>query len=303
MLRKAIWALVAAVCLAAPVAVQAQGNYLDVTIVKVKPEKSAEFNAIARKIADANRRNNGDRWLAQETIYGEGDTFIFVSLRQDYADIDKGNDAFMGALQKAYGKEGTQKMMHDLDSYSLSVQSELRRRRFDLSRKAPTDAASYAKLVGEARVLRTTAVHVRPGHAPEFEALLKEAKEAGERVADAQPLLVSQAVEGTSGTGSTFYITSLRSSLGGFDKNPTIHEILGDEGYKKYLQVNAEAVESTQSSLTHFSPELSNPAEEIAQVAADFWTPKQTVASASTKPKARGAKAAEITPTSEKPKP
>jgi hypothetical protein len=303
MLRKAIWALVAAVCLAAPVAVQAQGNYLDVTIVKVKPEKSAEFNAIARKIADANRRNNGDRWLAQETIYGEGDTFVFTSARQDYADVDKGNDAFMGALQKAYGKEGTQKMMHDLDSYSLSVRSELRRRRPDLSRKAPTDMASYAKLIGESRVLRTTVVHVRPGHNVEFEALLKEAKEAGEKIADTQPVLVSQAVEGTSGPGTTFYITALRSSMGGFDKNPTIREILGEDGYKKYLQVNAEAVESTQSSLLHFSPELSNPLEEIAQVAADFWTPKAIVASASPKAMAKGGKAAEMTPTSEKPKP
>jgi hypothetical protein len=294
MLRKAIWALVAAVCLVAPVAVQAQGNYLDVTIVKVKPEKAAEFNALGRKMADANRRNNGDRWLAQETIYGEGDTFVFTSVRQDYADVDKANDAFMGALQKVYGKEGTQKMMHDLDNCTLSLRSELRRRRPDLSRKAPTDMASYAKLIGESRVLRTTVVHVRPGHAPEFEALLKEAKEAGEKLADAQPLLVSQVVEGTSGTGTTFYLTALRSSLGGFDKNPTIRDILGDEGFRKFQQVNAEAVESTESSLLHFSPELSNPIEEIAQVAADFWTPKETVAAASSKPKAKSAKAAEV---------
>src|SRR6266699_2368547 len=78
----------------------------------------------------------------------------------------------------------------------------------------------------ESRVVRTTAVHVRPGRAPDFEAFMKEAKEAGEKAANAQPLLVSQAVEGSKGT--TFYITSLRSSLGGFDKNPTLREILGE---------------------------------------------------------------------------
>jgi len=41
--RRALWALAVAVCLAAPVAVQAQGDYLDVFMVKVKPEKTADF--------------------------------------------------------------------------------------------------------------------------------------------------------------------------------------------------------------------------------------------------------------------
>jgi hypothetical protein len=301
MLRRAFWALCVVACLAMPVAVRAQGNYLDVTIVKVKPEKAGEFNVIAKKIADANRRYNGDRWLASETVYGEVDTFSFISLRETYADADKGSEAFIGALQKAYGKEATDKMLRDLDSCTISTRNELRRRRFDLSRKAPTDAASYAKLIGEARVLRSTAVHVRPGHAADFEALLKENKAAGERSADTQPLLVSQVIEGTNGT--VFYIAALRSSLGGFDKNPTAREILGEEGYKKFQQTNAEIVESAESEIMHFSPELSNPPDEIAEVAADYWHPKQVVAAASPKPKTAHGNAAEVKPTSEKPQP
>jgi quinol monooxygenase YgiN len=293
MLRKALWALVTAVvCLAAPVVMRAQMEYLDVYTVKVKPEKSAEFNALARKVADANRKFNGDHWLATESVYGEGDTFSFVSYREDYASIDKATDVFMGALQKAFGKEGAEKMLHDWENCLIRSQSELRRRRMDLSRKAPTDAAAFAKLIGESRVVRTTAVHVRPGHIADFEETLKELKEAGEKNPYTQPLLVSQAVEGTKGT--TFYITSVRSSLGGFDKNPTAREVLGEEGYKKYQHMNAETVESAESTLRHFSPELSNPPEEIAQVAADFWRPKQTVAAASAKPKSGGAKAAEV---------
>jgi hypothetical protein len=301
MLRKALWALGVVVCLAAPIAVQAQGDYLDVTIVKVKPEKAAEFNIIAKKIADANRRYNGDRWLALETVYGEGDTFTFTSTRQDYSDIDKGSEAFIGALQKAYGKEATEKLLHDLDNCTVSLRSELRRRRWDLSRKAPADPAAYAKLIGDSRVLRTTAVHIRPGHIAEFEAMLKETKEAGEKASNTQPQFVSQVVEGSKGT--TFYISALRGSLGGFDKNPTAREILGEEGYKKFQQMNAEIVESTESALMHFSPELSNPPEEIAEVASDFWHPKQIVAAGASKPKAARSNAAEVKPTSEKPQP
>ena len=302
MLRRAFWALSVFVCvLAAPAALRAQGEYLDVTIVKVKPEKSAEFNVIAKKLADANRRYNGDRWLGMETIYGEGQTFVFTSWRENYAEADKGSEAFIGALQKAYGKEGTDKLLHDLDNCTASLRSELRRRRVDLSRKAPTDAASYARLLGEARVLRTTAVHVRPGRVADFEALLKETKEAGEKRSDTEPLLVSQVIEG--GNGTIFYIAALRGSLGGFDKNPTAHEILGDEGYKKFQQTNAEIVESAESAVMRFSPELSNPPDQIAEVAADFWRPKQIVAAAAPKPKAARGAGAEVKPTSEKPQP
>jgi primosomal protein N' len=301
MYKKAIWvvAVVAGLVLAAPAAVRAQGDYLDETIVKVKPEKVAEFNAVVKKISDANRRFNGDRWIGMETMYGEGGTYVFVSVRKDYADIDKANDAFVAALQKAYGKEGADKLLRDEANSTESFRSELRRRRWDLSRKAPADAAAEAKLIGEARVLRTTAVHVRSGHIADFEALLKANKEAGEKNPDTQTALVSQVVEGTRGT--TFYVTTLRSSLGGFDKNPTMHEILGEEGYQRYLKASADFVSSAESTILHFVPELSNPPEEVAKVAADFWQPKAVMASA--KPKAAAGKTAEVKPTAEKPKP
>ncbi|HXZ33075.1 MAG TPA: hypothetical protein VEH30_12420 [Terriglobales bacterium] len=275
---RAFWALTLVVCLIpliVPVAVQAQGDYLDVYVVHVKPEKVADFEALARKIADANRRNNGDHWMALETVYGEGETYSFISNRQDYAEIDKASDAFMTALNKAFGSDSSQKMLHEWESCLSDSRTELRRRRWDLSRKAP-DPASYAKFVGESRVLRTTAVHVRPGHVTEFEDLMKELKAAGEQNPNAHPLLVSQVIEG--GRGTTFYLTALRTGLGGFDNNPTTKEILGEEGYKKFQHVSAEIVESTQSAIFRFSAEFSNPPQEILAAAPDFWNPKPVVA-------------------------
>jgi hypothetical protein len=282
------------------VAVQAQGDYLDVYVVKVKPEKLADFQALTKKWIDANRRFNGDRWLAMETVYGDGNVFQFTSTRQDYAEIDKIGEAEMSAANQAFGKDVADKMARDFQSCLVWSRSELRRRRWDLSRKAPADPAAYAKFIGESRVLRTTAVHLRPGRIADFEALLKEAKEAGEKAAGTQALFVSQVIEG--GKGTTFYVTSLRGSLSGFDKNPTVREILGEEGYKKYLQVNAESVEQTESVLFRFSPGLSNPPEEVAAVAADFWHPKTVMAAAASKPKATAGKSVELKPTSEKPK-
>src|ERR1700736_462555 len=178
--RRALWALAVAACLAAPVAVHAQGDYLDVFIVKVKPEKRTDFLALAKKYADANRRFNGDRWIASEALYGEGNVYQFTSTRKDYADTDKAAEAFMLAANKAFGKEAAQKMDQDFNSCLVWSRSELRRRRWDLSRKAPKDAEAYAKFIGEARLLRTTAVHIRPGHVPDFEALMKDVKETAD---------------------------------------------------------------------------------------------------------------------------
>jgi hypothetical protein len=293
--RKALWALAVVVCLAAPVAVQAQGDYLDVFIVKVKPEKVADFQALSKKWADANRRYNGDRWLAQEALYGEGNIYAFTSTRKDYADVDQSMEASMQAVNKAFGKEAAQKMEQDFNNCLVWSRSELRRRRWDLSRKAPKDADSYAKLIGESRLLRTVAVHIRPGHVDDFEALLKDMKEAGEKNPNTQAVLVSQVIEGAKGT--TFYVTTLRSSMGGFDHNLTTRELLGEEGYKKFQQINADAVEIAESTLFRFNPDLSNPPEEIAQVASDFWHPKAVMAAASKpKPKSTVEPAAEKEP-------
>jgi len=280
--RKALWALVVVVCLAAPVAVQAQGDYLDVYIVKVKPEKVAEFHALTKKWVDANRRYNGDRWLTLETVYGEGNVYQFSSTRKDYAEIDKISEAGMLAANKAFGKEAAQKMEQDFANCLVWSRSELRRRRWDLSRKAPSDPEAYAKLVGESRLLRTTAVHIRTGHTAEFEALLKEVKEAGEKNADTRPVFVSQVIEGSKGT--TFYVSTFRSSMGGFDHNLTTRELLGEEGFRKFQHINADTVETAESSLLRFAPELSNPPDEVAKVATDFWRPKAVVAS-TVKPK------------------
>ena len=281
--RRALWALAVVVCLAAPIAVQAQGDYLDVYIVKVKPEKLADFQALTKKWADANRRYNGDRWLALQALYGEGNVYQFTSTRKDYADIDKTNEAVMAAVNKAFGKEAGQKMEQDFNSCLVWSRAELRRRRWDLSRKAPQGPEAYAKFIGESRILRTTAVHIRPGHVPEFEALSKEMKEAGEKNPDAQPVFVSQVVEG--GKGATFYVSTLRSSMAGFDHNPTMRDILGEEGFKKFQQINADAVETAESALYRFAPDLSNPPDDVAKVAVDFWRPKAMMA-ATTKPKA-----------------
>ena len=228
--KKALWAsCLAAAILLAPTTLKAQGNYLDVYIAKVKPEKAIEAEAIAKKITDANRHNNGDRVLVEQPVYGDLYTYVFVTQRDSYADVDKGNDAFMASLNKAFGKEGAMKVFADWNNCLVSAHSQLRVRRPDLSGKMPADAQSFAKLIGESRVLRTFVIHVRPGHGAEFESQIKEINAHANKMPNTQPVLISQVIEGEN--NGAYYITFLRKSLAGFDNEVDAQRHPGRRGH------------------------------------------------------------------------
>jgi len=136
MQRKAVWASIVVVLFGVLLVAQAQESYLDVYVVQVKPEKRADFDAISKKIAAANRQNGGDSWLAMETVYGPGNRVTFVSTRQSYGEIEKATGTFYEALQKTYGKAPTEKMLADFSQCLESSRSEIRRRRWDLNFEA-----------------------------------------------------------------------------------------------------------------------------------------------------------------------
>jgi hypothetical protein len=275
---KALWITIAVVLLTALAVGQAQEQYLDVYIAQVKPEKRADFDALSRKMVAANRQNKGDAWLTTEAVYGRGDRVSFISMRSGYGDAEQATDAFFGALQKTYGKAAAEKMLQDFDQCLTSSRTEFRRRRWDLSSNAPADAAAMARILGDARYLRTTAIHVKPGQVAAFEDLLKDLKTAREKSSPPQTALVSQAVAGQEGT--VFYVTVLQSSLAGFDKLPTTQQMLGEEGYAKFLKTNAEVVQNTETDINRFLPELSNAPEQVAAIAPEYWGPKTAVAKA-----------------------
>jgi quinol monooxygenase YgiN len=277
MQRKALWASVVgvvALAIAASQAQQMQEDYLDVLTVQVKPEKRAEFDALIKKMAAANRQNQGDIWLSLESAYGPGNRVTFISTRHNYAEIEKATAIFNEAMRKAYGKAAADKMDQEFSQYIVSSRSEIRRRRWDLSSNAPADPAAYAKLIGETRWLRTTVVHLKPGQIDSFEALAKDVKAARDKSSPTQTVFVSQAVAGQEGT--VFYVTTLQSSLAGFDGLPSMQQMLGDEGYQKFLKTNAEAVSGTETVINRFLPEISNAPEQIVAVAPDYWRPKAT---------------------------
>ena len=269
--------LVAAVMLFAWVvsAAQTRSEYIDIYTVQVKPDKRAEFDALTKRMAEANRRNGGDEWLAIENMYGEGNVINFVSYRSSYGDVETGMNKFMGAATKSFGA-GLDKMMADWGSCLISSKGELRKRRWDLSANAPSDAGEYAKLVANSRFLRTTMVSIRPGRTADFEALLKEYKAAREKNSPNEVLVVSQGVAGQQ--GGVYYITAFKPNMAGFDNVPTMQKVLGDEAFTKFQKTGAEVIEQTTAVLSRLNPDLSNPPQDILAAAPDYWTPKPVVA-------------------------
>lgn len=292
MQRKAIWAWLVVVLLAMLAVAQAQDDYLDVFTVQVRPEKRADFDAITKKIVAANRQN-GDRWLAMETTYGPGNRVTFISMRKTYGEIEAATATFYGALEKTYGKAAAEKLLGDFNQCVASSRSEIRRRRWDLSANAPTDPAAFAKLLADTRWLRATAVHVKPGQNNAFEAILKDLKAAREKSNPPQLMLVSQAVAGQEGT--VYYVSNLQASLAGFDGMAPVSQLLGADGYEKFLKASADTVLDSEAVINRFMPELSNPAPEVVAAAPDFWTPKPAVAAHKSSPKSGVVPAKETT--------
>lgn len=291
MKQRATWIAVVVFLLAAFAVAQEQ--YLDVYIAQVKPEKRADFDAIAKKLAAANRQNKGDLWLTMETVYGTNNRVTFVSTRQGYGETEKGSAAFDEAVQKAFGKPAAEKIYQDFNQCVSSTRSELRRRRFDLSSNPPADAAAMAKLLGESRWLRTTMIHVRPGQGPTLEALMKDIKAAREKNSPDVTTLVSQGEAGQEGT--IFYVTTFEKSMAGFDSVAPLRKVMGDEGYAHYLKAASEIVEQTETVISHFLPELSNPPADVVAVAPDYWNPKPVIAAKAATPKKSVVNAAEST--------
>ncbi len=283
--------LAATMLITLPAVAQMPEGYLDVFIVKVKPEKRADFDAINKKLADANRRNKGDTWVAMETTYGENNTVSFVSTRRNYADIEKGYLAFMAAVNKAYGEAGGEKLLRDFNSTIVSARSEVRRRRWDLTANPPADPAAMAKMVGEARWVHGIIVHVRPGQDPIFEGLIQDINSAAKKSNDTNTPLISQ--EDTGGQGGTYYISWLMKSLGDVDKLTPLPKMLGEEGYQKFLKALSDSMIGAESVINRFLPELSNPPEDIASASPDFWRPKPKAAA---KPKPKEGEAAKAEP-------
>lgn len=77
-----------------------------------------------------------------------------------------------------------------------------------------------------------------------------------------------------------FYVTTLEKSMAGFDSIPPLRKAMADEASERYLKTASEIVVNTETVISHFVPEISNPAADVIAAAPDYWAPKEVVAKA-----------------------
>jgi len=269
-MKFAVSACLAMGLLAGAAAAQNNSGIVDVYIAKIKPEKRGDFDAIARKVADANRKAKGDHWLALSVEYGEQNTVMMSSVRENFAAIDSGVQSFEAALKEGFGPTWP-KLFQDMSNCLVSSRSEIRRRRLDLSRNVPANQEDIYKVVGASRFARMNVVRIRSGHIAEFEESMKTMKAAMEQP-NGRPFFVSQVIAGD--RSGTFYIISYGKNMGDFE-TPTrsLREVLGESGYDQYQKVGRDAVITSETMIARLVPDLSNPPEGMVNADPAFWRP------------------------------
>jgi hypothetical protein len=116
---------------------------------------------------------------------------------------------------------------------------------------------------------------VRPGHDPDFDAIVKMVKAAYEKVSDVR-FATYRALYGQE--GNTYIVfTPMKSAAEldqDFEHSKQFMANMGDDGMKKFSDLMAAAIETSQHNLFVFSPSMSYVSDEWIKADPDFWKPK-----------------------------
>lgn len=148
--------------------------------------------------------------------------------------------------------------------------------------------------LGKVRYLEITVFKIHPGHGMDFRALTKMYVDGIEKAGIEDATWVT--FEMAYGGGDEYVIISPDKSMADIDKSNAdgkkFSDALGEEGMKKFAELEASTVESVDSELFAINPRQSYPPEAWVKDDPSFWTPKPMMTS-TTKPatQAKAAKA------------
>jgi len=263
-------------------------RYMELSWMRVKQDKTAEFAQMSARIADANRRGKGDTWVAYADLYGR-DNFVWMAAgRKSLGDIEPGMNKFMGAIKEFMGYSG-ERFFAEASKTVENSGSELWRHRFDLSWNLK-DGEDWEAHLAKAHYVAVVTIRVKPGHVLDTEQQIKMVSEAVTGSSDSKAVgLVSELVMG--GEAGRFYVRIPFESLADFGQMPSVRRLLGDEGYRKYSEMTAQDFASVDYSLKRIVPEWSSPPAGFVEANPAMWKMKPMV-TAKPKPAAAPAKPA-----------
>ncbi|HUJ41070.1 MAG TPA: hypothetical protein VLW54_11030 [Candidatus Acidoferrales bacterium] len=130
--------------------------------------------------------------------------------------------------------------------------------------------------ISHMRYLEVSGYHVRPGHMAEWTELVKMVKAAYESGVPGSHWGMYELAFG--GDGGTFLVLIAHKSLAEFDKRPETDKqfaaAMGAEGMKKFTELIAASVDSSQHQIFSFNPHMSYVEDSWIKAEPDFWKPK-----------------------------
>ncbi len=194
----------------------------------------------------------------------------FEAYGKDTEAVQK-NTALAAALDRAALGDGD--LLSDADGHALVY-------REDYSLRAPVDIAHM-------RYFEIALFRVREGHRTDWDTLVKMVMAGYEKIADVHWAMY-EAPYGSDGLTFLAFIPmkSLAEVDRAFAEGKQFEAAMGEEGMKKLSDLEAAAVETSQSNLFAFNPRMSYPPDAWVKADPDFWTPKPagTAPGASKKP-------------------
>lgn len=246
------------------------GGFVEVTWMKVKQDKVSEFDQMARRVADANRRAKGDNWVAYADFYGTDQYVQMASARSSPEAIETGMNKFMMSVKEIMGYT-PDRFLSEVAKLVEGSGTELRRRRWDLS-WGSADGQEWLAKLAKANYLVSVVVKVKPGRGPDAEKQMLMIKQAAATKGEASAGMVTQIMLG--GSAGTFYVTIPVESLRDIATMPSPSSMLGEEGYRSYSQMAAENYASVEIRLRRSVPAWSNPPSSYLEANPKLWTVK-----------------------------
>lgn len=219
--------------------------FLSITVVKVKPEMTVEFQDYMKNTTNPALRKGGLKWreVWQSTLAsGDNSEYVIVTPVDKFADFDGPNP-----LEKALGSVGFAAWVAKASSFVREVRRYIVRTRPDLS--------TMGRRTGPPKLAVVSSVHVATGRNQDFEDYAKNEFVPVMAKAGAT-YLVSQTIFG--GDANEYVTLTLRDNFAQIDKGPIPVQVLGEEGAKKLFEkLPAGTVTHIERSISRFVPELS----------------------------------------------
>jgi len=236
--------LIALVCLfSAPALPQEEKpQMLRLAYAKVNPDMMGEFGDVQKIVNDALKKS-GLPWrqVWGPSVFGEAGLWVAVTPVRNYAQFDEENP-----MRKALGDR-------DFERYLNRARHVFGDVRYSLVVTVP-ELTIASDRTGPPTFARIMQVRVLPGKSAAFEAMIKTQLLPALKQAGVKDYWVNRTVLGPGGEYTVVHVFDKWAEL---DTLPTTPKLLGEEGFKTFMQGVAETVQSTESFVMRHAAEYS----------------------------------------------